>query len=93
MQVIINTPSYNKDYDVRLWRLERGDVIRMNHSSVLSTFGRKIERLNVGVTYRSNEVDFLLKQRIKRSWWKFWLPKYLWADFMVLRTGGDKSIV
>ena len=93
MQVIINTPSYNKDYDVRLCGLERGDVVRMNYGSVLSTFGRKIKRLNVGVTYRSNEGDFLLTQRIKRSWWKFWLPKYLWADFMFLGIGGDKSIV
>lgn len=92
MQVIINTPSYNEAYDARLYRLDRGDVIRMSHSYVLSIFGRKIKRLNVGATYRYHDVEFLLKQRNKRPWWKFWLPKYLWANFMVLGIGGDKSI-
>lgn len=83
MRRIIDTPPYHREFDVRFHALRRGDVVRMNNDCALLTFGSPIKRIPVGASCSAYGTEFRLRQRIRRRWWKLWLPKYIWADFEV----------
>ena len=66
----------------RVYEIRCGDKFTLNNAAAKKMCGWSIKRLPLGERIYPGVI---CAEKVKRRWWQFWKPKYVYAKFIYVR--------
>lgn len=86
-EAIYKTPEFKSLVAPRAYKLNYGDVFVLNDVGVKQAFNISIKDIELGTKLQHG---IICLEKIKRRWWQFWKPKYIYAKFMYAEKENNK---